>query len=251
TTVARFGLAAPVLAVFARRHLREAASPVVAAWGAAGFGGVIMLQNAGIARTSVTHAAVILGAVPILTALAAAAAGHGPTPPRAWLGFVAALIGIALVAGTGGAASTSGDLLMFASAVLSAALIVAQTQLLEGRDPVAVTAVQMAAAAVAVLPVALVAGTPPAGLPTAGLSVALVALVTVGSLLPFTLYAWGQTQVSAQVAGAFVNLETLVGAVLGALAFGDPVGTLTVTGAIAIVLGIALSAGSSDTGPVL
>lgn len=242
TTVARFGLAAPVLAWLARAHLRAAATPLIAAWGAVGFGAVIVLQNIGIARTSVTHAAVILGAVPVLVALAAAALGQASAGPRAWAGFAAALTGIALVAGTGGDASLSGDVLMLASAVLSAAMIVAQTTLLPGRDPVAVTAVQMGAAAVAVLPLALLAGSLPTGSPSGLQALAGIGLVTVGSLVPFTLYAYGQARTSAEVAGAFVNLEPLVGVVLGAAAFGDSFGTLGIAGAVAIVSGIALSA---------
>src|SRR3712207_7989643 len=38
---------------------------------------------------------------------------------------------------------------------------------------------------------------------------------------------------------AFVNLEPLVGVALGALAFGDPFGTLSLAGGAAIVAGIA------------
>src|SRR4051812_36311499 len=252
TTVARFGLAAPVLAVVARRQLRAAATPLIAAWGAAGFGAVIVLQNIGIARTSVTHAAVILGAVPVLVALVTAALGQASSGPREWAGFAAALSGIGLVAGSGGQASWQGDALMLGSAVVSAAMIVAQASLLPGRDAIAVTAVQMAAAALAVLPIALLAGTPPAGAPTAHELLAALGLVTVGSLVPFTLYAYGQARTSAEVAGAFVNLEPLVGVALGAIAFGDPFGPLSLAGGVAIVAGIGLSAlvptGGSDTG---
>jgi hypothetical protein len=43
-------------------------------------------------------------------------------------------------------------------------------------------------------------------------------------------------------AGAFLNLETMIGAAFGALAFGDPFGVPHVAGAVAILLGIALSA---------
>lgn len=248
TTVARFGLAAPILALLARHHLRAAATPLIAAWGAAGFGAVIVLQNVGIARTSVTHAAVILGAVPVLVALGTAALGQASAGLREWTGFAAALAGIGLVAGSGGDATATGDALMLASAVLSAAMIVAQASLLPGRDAVAVTAVQMAAAAVAVLPIALTAGALPAHAPTGGQLLAGLGLVTVGSLVPFTLYAYGQARTSAEVAGAFVNLEPLVGVALGALAFGDPFGKLSVAGGAAIVLGIALSVLAPTTG---
>ena len=70
---------------------------------------------------------------------------------------------------------------------------------------------------------------------------AVVALAAGGTLLPFTLFAFGQSRVSAEVAGAFLNLEPLVGAIAGAVAFGDPVGLAQIAGGAAIVAGIGLS----------
>ena len=70
---------------------------------------------------------------------------------------------------------------------------------------------------------------------------ATVALVAGGTLLPFTLFAFGQSRVSAEVAGAFINLEPLVGAIAGVVAFGDPVGFAQVAGGMAIVAGIGMS----------
>lgn len=242
-TVARFGLAAPVLAWIARRHLRAAFTPAIAAWGAAGFGMVVVLQNVGIERTSVSHAALIIGAVPALVAIISAACGRGTSGPVAWVGFAVALGGVSLVAGSGSGAnsSASGDLLVLASAALAAGFIVAQKPLLEGRNAIAVTAVQMAAAAAAALPVALIAGSGPTSAPTTTALSAFLLLATVGSLLPFALYAYGQRSVTAEVAGAFVNLEPLIGATLGALAFGDAVGPVQLLGGLAILGGIGLS----------
>ena len=70
---------------------------------------------------------------------------------------------------------------------------------------------------------------------------AVLALAAGGTLLPFTLFAFGQKRVSAEVAGAFLNLEPLVGAIAGAAAFGDPVGLAQIAGGAAIVAGIGLS----------
>jgi drug/metabolite transporter (DMT)-like permease len=145
------------------------------------------------------------------------------------------------VAGSGGASSVAGDALVLLSAALSAFYIVAQPPLLRGRDPVAVTAVQMAAGAAAVLPMTLLLGGSPAGAPDAGTLWSFAALVAVGSLLPFTLYAYGQAHVEPEVAGAFVNLEPLVGAAIGAIAFQDPFGAPHMLGAAAIVIGLVLS----------
>jgi len=63
-TAARFGLAAPVLLAVARTRLRPAFTPVVLASGAAGDGGSVIAQNAGVARTGVTRAALLPGALP-------------------------------------------------------------------------------------------------------------------------------------------------------------------------------------------
>jgi hypothetical protein len=75
----------------------------------------------------------------------------------------------------------------------------------------------------------------------AGPVLAVAALAVGGTLLPFTLFAFGQSRVSAEAAGAFFNLEPLVGAITGAVAFGDPVGLAQVAGGAAILAGIALS----------
>ncbi len=57
----------------------------------------------------------------------------------------------------------------------------------------------------------------PAG---AGAVLATAGLVAGGTLLPFTLFAYGQTRVPAEMAGAFLNLEPLVGAIAGVVVFG-------------------------------
>src|ERR1700733_5738989 len=100
-TVARFAIAAPALGLMARRDLRAALRPRVIASGALGFGVMIVLQNAGIERTSVSDAAVIVGAVPVLVAVLAAAIGDGRLGPRRWAGNLLALTGVVLVAGIG------------------------------------------------------------------------------------------------------------------------------------------------------
>ncbi len=239
--VARFALAAPVLALFARGSLRSAFSLKIALAGAFGFGGVVVLQNAGIQHTSVSHAAVVVGAVPLLVALIAASLGHGRVHARAWGGFLVALAGIALVAGTGGGGATlHGDLLVLASAALSAAFIVAQSRLLDGRDATAVTAVQFAAGALLAAPIALLSGVPH-GPSAATPLLAFAALAAVGTLLPFWLFAFGQARVKPQLAGAFVNLEPVVGAALGWFAFGNAVSLEQLGGAAAVLVGIVLS----------
>jgi O-acetylserine/cysteine efflux transporter len=242
-TFVRFGLAAAILLAAApRARVRAACTPSVLASGAIGYGGSVVVQNAGIIRTSVSHAALLVGATPVLVAIIAALWHRTVARPVAWAGFAVSLAGVGLVAGGGGGGATAaGDCLVLASLLLSAAFTVAQTRRLRGRDPVAMTAVQFLGAALAVLPFSVATeGVPalPAGL---GAVLAVAGLAAGGTLLPFTLFAYAQGQVSAEVAGAFLNLEPLVGAVAGVVVFGDPAGPVQLAGGAAILAGIALS----------
>jgi O-acetylserine/cysteine efflux transporter len=55
--------------------------------------------------------------------------------------------------------------------------------------------------------------------------------------------------VPAELAGAFVNLEPVVGALTGAVAFQDPLGLEQALGGLAILAGIAVSALSAGPSP--
>jgi drug/metabolite transporter (DMT)-like permease len=241
-TVARFGVAAIVLLLAARPRISTACTPGVLAWGAVGYVGSIMLQNAGIERTNISHAALLVGATPVLVAIIVAVWQRNMATPRAWIGYVISLSGVALVASrSGGGTTMTGDGLILASLLFSAGFLAAQTGLLNGRDPVAVSAVQFLAASIAGAPVAVIMDGMPSAPSNPGTLLAVGGLALGGTLLPFTLFAYGQARVSAEVAGAFINLEPLVGAAAGALLFGDPVGVSQAIGGAAILAGISLS----------
>jgi O-acetylserine/cysteine efflux transporter len=242
-TVLRFGLAAAVLLPVARRRGQRILELRLLASGAVGYGGSVVVQNAGIARTSVTHAALLIGAVPVLVAVIAALWHHTVARPLAWLGFAISLGGVALVTagGGGGGASVRGDGLVLASLLLSAAFTVSQARLLPGRDPVAVTAVQFLGAALGALAFTVITEGVPAAPAGPGPVLAVAALALAGTLAPFTLFAFGQSRVPAEVAGAFLNLEPLVGAIAGIVFFANPVGPRQAIGGAAILAGIGLS----------
>jgi drug/metabolite transporter (DMT)-like permease len=191
-----------------------------------------------------------VGAVPVLVALMAAARGDGTGRARNWIGYGLTLAGVGLIAHTGASgASPTGDLLVVISVVLSAAFIVVQPRLLAERDAAAVTAVQFAAAALVALPVAVLTESGPSAPAHVGLMLALIALASVGTLLPFWLFAFGQARVPADVAGAFVNLEPVVGALAGWLAFGDTATVAQLMGALAVLGGIGLSTARRQPSP--
>ena len=161
-------------------------------------------------------------------------------------------MGVGIVAGGGGgAASLGGDALVLLSVALSATFVVIQPSLLRGRNPFAVTAVQMIGGGLAALPNAALEGLPHAPA-SATPVIALLALAFAGTVGPFALFAYGQSRVAPELAGAFLNLEPLVGTAAGALAFGDPFGPMQLLGGAVILVGIALEhdARVSRTPPV-
>jgi O-acetylserine/cysteine efflux transporter len=238
----RFALGAAVLMIVSRFRLRAACSPGILISGAAGYGGSVLLQNLGIERTSVTHAALLIGVTPVLVALLAAALGHSVARPLAWAGFALSLAGVGVIAGGhGGGATLGGDGLVLASQLASAGFTVSQARLLRDRDPVAVTALQLMAAAAAVLPIALLTGHVPSGLGSPAAMLATTGLVLAGTVLPTTLFAFSQSRVSADVAGAFLNLEPLFGAAFGVVLLSEPLGAAQLAGGAVIVAGIAMS----------
>jgi O-acetylserine/cysteine efflux transporter len=204
---ARFALAAALLTVVSRSRLRANFRPAILVTGAAGYGGSVLLQNLGIERTSVTHAALLIGATPVLVAVLAAVVGLGVARPVGWLGFGLSLAGVSVIAaGRGAGSSLAGDGLVLAAQLAAAGFTVSQ----------------------------VAAASPVAMLATGG-------LVLAGTVLPMTLFAFAQSQVPAAVAGAFLNLEPLFGALVGILLFGDPLGPAQVAGGAAVVAGLGLS----------
>lgn len=241
-TVLRFTVAGLILIAVLRPRLR-AVRPALVFWGALGYGACIAVQNLGLTRTSVTHAALLVGAVPVLVAVLAVIFDRARVRAAAWTGFGLSLAGIAVVAGSGGGdASLTGDALVLVSVVIGSGFTIVQARMLPGQDVIAVSAAQFLASAALVAPFAvLTEGIPaPSDWSTSAI-LAAAALATVGTVLPYTLFALGQTGVAPQIAGAFINLETLVAALLGATLFGEVMGAGQAVGAVVLLVGIYLS----------
>ncbi|GAB3245225.1 DMT family transporter [Kineosporia babensis] len=240
-TVFRFAVAGLVIVAVVRPRLSKV-RPALWAYGAFGYGACVLLQNIGLERTSVTHAALLLGSVPVIVAVLAVIFNGARVGPIAWVGFALSLIGIVVVAGAGGGDATlTGDLIVLGSVLIGAVFTILQARLLPGQDVVAVSTAQFLASAVAVLPFALLTESVPTpgvgGLDTGALLAAL-ALGVFGTVLPFTLFAYGQTGVEPHIAGVFLNLETLVATTIAIVVLGEPLGGGQVAGGLALLVGI-------------
>src|SRR3954454_22642968 len=133
-TVFRFAVAGLIVIAVLRPRLRDV-RPALVFWGAIGYGGCIAVQNLGLTRTSVTHAALLVGAVPVLVAVLAVIFDRARVRAAAWAGFGLSVAGIAVVAGSGGGdASLLGDGLVLLSVVIGSGFTIVHARLLPGQD---------------------------------------------------------------------------------------------------------------------
>lgn len=232
------GSAALLPIALARRSLpRRGDLPLFLLAGAVGVPGTFLLQFEGLARTTVTSASLIVGAAAPLVALGAAVL-HGDRLGRSgWLAVSVSTAGVALVVGLPGPGRTLlGDALVFLSMVLVAAYILLSARLLDRYDALGVTAWSLAFGTAFLAPIAWgFHGAPP---------VSGLAPATVGSVLAlglgctaatYLLWNWGLAGVPASRAGIYVNLEPVVGALLGVWLLGDAFSPGLLVGGAAIV----------------
>jgi drug/metabolite transporter (DMT)-like permease len=242
----RFAIAGLIALPFAVGSARARAlfrSPAVLAAGAL-YGVAFLVQFEGLARTSVALSALLVGAMPALIAIAAFALRE-PVSRTTWAGVAAATAGAAVIAGKPGAAGTPfGVFLCLLALLVFLGWLLVLRRAPKGADPLSVTAVTMVVAAVTVLPIALLMEGPPDLQLSAGAWWGVAGQAVLATCLATAAWQWGSARVSSASAGVFINIEPLMGAVIGVAAFGDPLtlalgagGLLIIGGSLAVVLG--------------
>lgn len=238
-----------------------------------------LLQFHGLALTTVSHASLMVGGMPVLLAAAAALfAPRGSKQERldwlGWLAIFASTVGAALLVLGGasgghvsvrgrtfaahGGPSLGGDLLVLASLVTALAWILLSKKLMQTHSPTVVTAFTIlsgtAMLAVWVLgpwllsPLTHAADAPPpfARLsPTAWTALAISGLFCTAATT--LLWNWGIHHVPAARAGVFLNIEPALGAWLGVRLLGEHLGPYAgVGGGLILTAAIALTARGAD-----
>lgn len=202
--------------------------------------GTFLLQFAGLARTTATNAALIVGAVPVLTAIAGWLFLGERLSRAGWLAVALSFAGVVLVIGPGGSGGPhwQGDAMVLASLLLVvASWAVLSSTLLKRHAALPVTAAMLVLGTVVLIPVVLaVAGTPPVRL-SFGVWAALLALAIPCTAATNLLWNWGLARLPASRAGVFINIEPLVGAILGVALLGEPLGAGLLAGGALILAG--------------
>jgi len=205
-------------------------------WGvllAASFLGVpvqFLLQFYGLSLTTVSHASLMVGTMPVILAVGAAIFARERMDAIGWVALAGSTVGAALIAlgahgGGKGEPTLQGDLLVVLSLLLALGWILMNKQLMERHSAIVVTAYGLfAGMLMLVVVVPAMFGMPP----VAHVSVrAWGALAASGVLCTATttlLWNWGMTQVPASQAGVLLNMEPLMGSLLGVLVLGETLG---------------------------
>jgi len=188
-----------------------------------------LIQFYGLSLTTVSHASLMVGTMPVLLAVGAAIFAHERMDSIGWLALAGSTSGAALIAlghhSADGGSSVAGDLLVVLSLLIALFWILGNKQLMERHSAITVTAYGILLGTLMLLVwVPIQYGMPP----VAHISwKAWAALAASGILCTATttlLWNWGMTQVPASQAGVLLNMEPLMGSLLGVLVLGERLG---------------------------
>ena len=226
--------------------------------GVASFLGVplqFLVQFHGLSLTTVSHASLMVGTMPVVLAIGATLFAEERLDGVGWIAMAVSTTGAALIALSGRAAaaggrsgSVEGDLLVVLSCVIALFWILLNKRLMQGHSHLTVTAYGLACGTAMLVPwVLLTHGLPPvaqvswrAWAVLAGSGVLCTAATTL-------LWNWGMTQVPASQAGVLLNIEPLMGSLLGVLVMGDRLGPMAwVGGGMILVAAVTLTTRSQQ-----
>ena len=212
-----------------------------------------ILQFKGLSLTTVSHAALMVGMMPVILAVGATIFAKERLSKLGWSALTLSTTGAALIAlggthhHTDGGPSLAGDLLVVFSLFIALFWILFNQRLMKRHNHIVVTAYGIAiGTAMLALYVPIAYGPPPIH----GVSLkAWAALAASGLLCTATttlLWNWGMTQVPASQAGVLLNMEPLIGSLLGVFLLSEHLGPLAwLGGAMILIAAIALTTRSN------
>ncbi|AXC14642.1 Permease of the drug/metabolite transporter (DMT) superfamily [Acidisarcina polymorpha] len=224
-----------------------------------------LIQFWGLKLTSVSHAALMVGTMPVILAVAATSFTHERLDGFGWLALFGSTSGVGLIvwsgvgsgglwAGLANAPGFTGDLLVVLSMLIASAWILINQRLMRRHPPLVITAYGViSGTAMLAVWVLAVDGLPPLQGVSSAAWLALAASGVLCTATTTLLWNWGIHHVPASRAGVFLNIEPALGSVLGVKLMGDKLGPLTwVGGALILAAAVMLtSRGGVDAEAVM
>jgi drug/metabolite transporter (DMT)-like permease len=201
-----------------------------------------LIQFRGLSLTTVSHASLMVGTMPVILAIGAVLFTRERLHALGWTALAVSTVGAALIASGGhhaaraGGPSLAGDLLVVLSLFIALFWILLNKHLMERHSAIVVTAYGLLSGTLMLAIIVPIFYGPP---PVFGISLrAWAALAASGLLCTATttlLWNWGMTQVPASQAGVLLNMEPLVGSLLGVLILHEHLGGLAYLGGALII----------------
>jgi drug/metabolite transporter (DMT)-like permease len=199
----------------------------------------------GLARTSVANSSLLIATTPVVIALITAAIGHDRIRPLHWAGTLLSVAGIYVVLGHSarlGGESLGGDLMVAAAVVCWAAYTLAARPLMVRHSPVGVTGLSMAIGTVFYLPLAVPALL---RLHWSAISVrtwlALMYSALFAICVAYTIWYAAVREIGGARTSVYSNLVPIVAMLSAAVWLGEPLSPSKLTGAAAVLCGVALT----------
>lgn len=199
-----------------------------------------LIQFRGLQLTTVSHASLIVGVLPVFVAVSSAVVLHERLTGLEWGALAISAIGAVMIAvssgqeSSGPRASLHGDLLVMLSMCAAVVMILCSKRLIASHGAMAVTATTLLLGMIFLL--AWVELTEPLrfhfSAKSWGAAAAQGLLATAGAYL---FWNWGLGRMPASKAGVFLNLEPVVGSVLGTSILGERLGGWAIGGGIFII----------------
>ena len=204
---------------------------------------VYLVQFKGLSLTTVSHASLMVGTLPMLLAIAAVVFSRERLDVGGWLALVASTVGAGLIALSSNRASgtahatVQGDLLVVLSMFAAIAWVLISKRLMRVHSALIVTASVLWIGTILLAVIVLTTF----GVPSLHYSTRPWIAVAEQGLFATTsatvLWNWGLKRVPASHAGIFVNLEPLVGAILGVWLLHEVLGKMAIAGGALIIGG--------------
>jgi drug/metabolite transporter (DMT)-like permease len=199
-----------------------------------------LVQFHGLELTTVSHASLMIGTLPVMLALSSVLFMKERLRAIEWAVLALSAAGVALISLSshtdpgGPQPSAHGDLLVVGSLVASVVMILATKRLMEQYDPLHVTAAMLIMGTV-ILWVWVEATTPVRFHFSTRSWIAVAAQGLLATTFAYLLWNWGLARVPTSRAGVFLNMEPLVGAILGVAVLGERLNGLALLGGALII----------------
>ena len=234
---------APFLFIRGSKRLDSRAWRLVLIGGFIGVPVQFLVQFKGLQLTTVSHAALMVGTLPMMLALSSVIFLHERLRVIEWLvlglsGVGAVLIATSSSSAGGPAASARGDAMVVVSLMAAVVMILLTKKLVQDYGALQITIAMIGSGTLMVV-IWFLATQPVRFNFSARTWMAAAAQGLLATAMAYLLWNWGLAWVPASRAGVFLNMEPLVGTILGVIVLKESLGILAIVGG-AMIIGAAL-----------